>query len=52
MGGKSKSNSVEEITLQVPSLDPRFAIFIDLCSSDFQVVESFKGESKLWKPNI
>ena len=30
MRGKSRSNSVEEITLQVPSLDPRFAIFIDL----------------------
>ena len=33
--------TVEEITLQVPSLDPLFAIFIDLCSCDFQVVESF-----------
>ena len=42
MGGRSRSNSVEEITLQVPSLDPRFAIFIDLCSCDhFQAVESF-----------
>ena len=30
---------MEEITLQVPSLDPRFAIFIDLCSCDFQAVE-------------
>ena len=29
--GRSRSNSVEEIVLQVPSLDPRFAIFIDLC---------------------
>ena len=36
MGGRSRSNSVEEITLRVPSLDPRFAIFIDLCSCDFQ----------------
>ena len=44
MGGTSGSNSVEEITLQVPSLDPRFAmIFIDLCSCtcDFQAVKSF-----------
>ena len=32
MGGRRKSNSVEEITLQVPSLDPRFSIFIDLCT--------------------
>ena len=24
MGGSSRSNSVEETTLQVPSLDPRF----------------------------
>ena len=28
MGGRIRSNSVEEINLQVPSLDPRFAIFI------------------------
>ena len=42
MGGTSGSNSVEEITLQVPFLDPRFAmIFIDLCSCDFQAVKSF-----------
>ena len=34
---------MEEITLQFPSLDPRFAIFIDLSSScDFQAVESFR----------
>ena len=40
--GRSRSNSVEEIVLQVPSLDPRFSIFIDLCGScDFQAVESF-----------
>ena len=32
---------MEEITLQVPSLDPRCAIFIDLCLYDFQAVESF-----------
>ena len=41
MGGRSRSNSVEEIALQVSSLDPPFAIFIDLCLCDFQVVESF-----------
>ena len=41
MGGRSRSNSVEETTLQVPSLDPRFAIFIDLQSCDLQAVESF-----------
>ena len=42
MGGTSGSNSVEEITLQAPSMDPRFAmIFIDLCSCDFQAVKSF-----------
>ena len=41
MGGRSRSNSVEEITLKVSSLDPRFAIFIDLCSCDFQAEESF-----------
>ena len=41
MGGRSRSNSVEEITLEVSSLGPRFAIFIDLCSCDFQAVESF-----------
>ena len=33
--------AVEEITLQVPSLDPLFTIFIDMCLCDFQVVESF-----------
>ena len=27
--------------MQVPSLVPRFAIFIDLCSYDFQAEESF-----------
>ena len=32
---------MEEITPQVPSLDAPFAIFIDLCSCDFQVVGSF-----------
>ena len=32
---------MEEIILQVPSLDPPFSIFIDLCSCDFQAVESF-----------
>ena len=31
---------MEQITLQVPSLDQRFAIFIDLCSCDFHAVES------------
>ena len=41
MGGRSRSNSVEETTLQVPSLDSRFAIFIDLQSCDLQAVESF-----------
>ena len=41
MGERSRPNSVEEITLQVPSLDPRFSFFIDLCSRDFQAVESF-----------
>ena len=41
MGGRSRSNSVEETTLPVLSLDPRFAIFIDLLSCDYQAaVES------------
>ena len=31
---------MEEITLQVPSLDPPFAIFIDRCSCDFEAGES------------
>ena len=31
---------MEEITLQVPSLDPPFAIFSDLCSCDFVAGES------------
>ena len=30
---------MQEITLQVPSLDPPFAIFIDLCSCDFEAGE-------------
>ena len=34
----------EEITPQVPSLDPSFAIFIDLCSCDFQAVGSFTAQ--------
>ena len=40
MGGRSRLNSlsVKEITPQVPCLVPRFAIFIDLCSCDFQAV--------------
>ena len=38
--GRSRWNSVEEIILQVPSLDPRFSILIDLCSCDFQAEES------------
>ena len=41
MGGRRRSNSVEEITLQVPSLDPWFAIFINHVTRDFQAVESF-----------
>ena len=32
---------MEEFTLQVSSLDPPFAIFIGLCSCDFQAVGSF-----------
>ena len=36
MGGRSRSNSVEEITLRVPRWTNRFAIFIELCSCDFQ----------------
>ena len=35
---------MEEITLQVSSLDPPFAIFIDLFSCDFQAVESFTAQ--------
>ena len=36
---------MEEITLQVPSLDPPFAIFIDLPSScDFQAIEKFTAQ--------
>ena len=38
---------MEEITLQVLSLDPRFVIFIDLCSCDFQAVESFTAVGRL-----
>ena len=34
----------EEITPQVPSLDPSFGIFIDLCSCDFQAVGSFTAQ--------
>ena len=44
MGGRSRSNLVEEITPKVPSLDSPFAIFIDLCSCDFQVVGSFTAQ--------
>ena len=44
MGGRSRSNSLEEIIPQVLSLDPPFAIFSDLCSSDFQAVESFTAQ--------
>ena len=40
-GRKEQVKFSRRNTLQVPSLDPRFAIFIDLCSSYFQVVESF-----------
>ena len=36
---KEWSNSVEEITLQVPSLNPFFAIFIGLCSCYCQAVK-------------
>ena len=32
---------MEEITLQAPSVDSPFAIFIDLCLCDFQAVGSF-----------
>ena len=35
---------MEEITPQVPSLDPPFAIFIDLCSCDFQAVGNFTAQ--------
>ena len=35
---------MEEITLEVPSLDPPRTIFIDLCPCDFQVVESFTAQ--------
>ena len=35
------SNSAEEITLDFSSLDPPFPIFVQLCSCDFQAVESF-----------
>ena len=31
-----------EITVLVASLDPLFAIFIDLCSRDFQAAVIFK----------
>ena len=46
--GRSRSNSVEEITPQVPSLNPPFAIFIDLCTCDFQAVESFNAGESLY----
>ena len=35
---------MEEITPQVLSLDPPFAIFIDLWSSDFRAVGSFTAQ--------
>ena len=43
MGGRSGSNSVEEITLQVPYLHGSTVccFYSDLCSCDFQAVESF-----------
>ena len=42
MGGRSRSNSVEEITLQVPYLGPQFAVFLrSVFMTDFQEVESF-----------
>ena len=44
MEGRSRSNSVEEIPLQVRSLDPPFAIFIGLCSCDFQAAGSFTAQ--------
>ena len=34
------------MTPQVPSLDPPFAIFIDLFSCDFQAVGSFTEQVK------
>ena len=46
MGERSRSNSVEEIALQVPSLDHPFAIFIELCSCDFQALKSFTAQVK------
>ena len=44
MGGRSRSNSVEEITPQVPSFDPPFSIFTDLCSCDFHSIGSFTAQ--------
>ena len=35
---------MEEVTLEIFSLDPPFAIFIDLCLCDFQAVESFTAQ--------
>ena len=44
MGGTNRSNLVDEITPQVPSLDAPFAIFIDLYFCDFQAVGSFTAQ--------
>ena len=52
MGGRSRSNSVEEITPQVPCLGPWFAMFINLFSCDFQVVESFKVQVNAHELNL
>ena len=44
---------MEGIILQVPSLEPRFSIFIDLCSCYFQAVESFTVQVDIQlTPNI
>ena len=48
MEGRNRSNLVKEITLILysasSSLEPWFAIFIDLCSCVFQAVESFTAQ--------
>ena len=46
MGERSKSNSEEKITMQVPSLDAPFAIFIDVHGVIFKryKVHSAAGE--------
>ena len=44
MGGRSRLNSVEEYSASSFFAYPPFATFIDLCSCNFQAVESFTAQ--------